>query len=60
MAPWLIVSLLFLALIGLNVSFFICARAIRRDMKKRFDELERRLESRATDLVNHLFNANRS
>ena len=60
MKPWLVVSLLFLALIGLNVSFFICARAIRRDVTKRFDELERRLESRATDLVNHLFDTNRS
>jgi hypothetical protein len=60
MKLWLIVPLLFLALIGLNVSFFIIARNIRRDMKKRFDDLERRLESRATDLVNHLFDANRS
>jgi hypothetical protein len=60
MQPWLIVSLLFLGLIGLNVSFFLSARAMRRDLKKRFDELERRLERRATDLVNHLFNENQS
>ena len=60
MQPWLIVSLLFLGLIGLNISFFLCARAIKRDMTSRFDELERRLESRATDLVNHLFYTNRS
>lgn len=60
MQPWLIVSLLFLGLIGLNISLFLCARAIKRDMTSRFDELERRLESHATDLVNHLFDANRS
>jgi len=57
MTPWLIASLLFVGLIALNISCVICARAIRRDVKHRFDDLERRLESHATDIVNHLFDA---
>lgn len=60
MASWIIAGLLFIGLIAINISFFLCARAIRRDHKKRFDDLQRRLESHATDLVNHLFDANRS
>jgi hypothetical protein len=59
MAPWIIAAVLFIGLIAINVSFFLCARAIRRDQKKRFDDLQRRLENHATDLVNHLFDANR-
>jgi uncharacterized membrane-anchored protein YhcB (DUF1043 family) len=60
MTPWLVAALLFLLLIALNVSFVLSARAIRRDVTRRFDDLQRRLESRATDLVNHLFDTNHS
>jgi hypothetical protein len=60
MIPWVIAGLLFIGLLALNVAFVISARAIRRDVTRRFDELERRLERHATDLVNHLFNANQS
>jgi len=60
MAPWLIAGLLFLLLIALNVGFFLNARAIRRDVTKRFDEIQRRLESRANSIVDNIFDANRS
>jgi hypothetical protein len=60
MTPLIIAAVLFVGLIAINVSFFLRARAIRRDHKKRFDDLQRRLENHATDLVNHLFDANRS
>jgi len=59
MTPLIFAAVLFVGLIAINVSFFLCARAIRRDHKKRFDDLQRGLENHATDLVNHLFNANR-
>jgi uncharacterized membrane protein len=60
MTPWVIAAFLFLGLLALNIAFVLNARAIRRDVTRRFDELERRLERHATDLVNHLFDANRS
>jgi uncharacterized membrane protein len=60
MTPWVIAVFLFLGLLALNIAFVLNARAIRRDVTRRFDELERRLERHATDLVNHLFDANRS
>jgi hypothetical protein len=60
MQVWLIAALLFLGLIAINISFFLCARAIKRDYTKRFDDLQRRLERRATDLVNLLFDARHS
>jgi hypothetical protein len=59
MTPWIIAGLLFAGLIAINVSFFLCARAIKRDYTRRFDDLQRRLERHATDLVNHLFDATR-
>lgn len=60
MKVWLLSAVLFLGLIALNVSFVMFARAIRRDVTRRFDDLERRLESRAQAIVDHLFNANRN
>ena len=60
MKPWVIASLLFLGLMALNVTFFLFAREIRRDVTRRFEDLQRRLESRAIAIVNHLFNANHS
>jgi uncharacterized membrane protein len=60
MTPWVIAVFLFLGLLALNIALVLNARAIRRDVTRRFDELERRLERHATDLVNHLFDANRS
>jgi hypothetical protein len=57
MVPWLIAAGLFVVLLGMNISFVIAARAIRRDMTRRFDELERRLESRANSIVDHIFDA---
>ena len=59
MIPWLIAGLLILGLLGLNITFVLAARAIRRDMTKRFDELQRRLESRANSIVDNIFDANR-
>ena len=60
MTPWLIASLLFVFLIAANVSFFMSARAIKRDVTRRFDEIQRRLETRANSIVDHIFNANQS
>jgi len=60
MKVWVISAVLFLGLIALNVSFVMFVRAMRRDVTKRFADLERRLESRALAIVDHLFNANRS
>jgi hypothetical protein len=60
MAPWLIAALLFLLLIALNVGFYLNARAIRRDVTRRFDEIQRRLESRANSIVDNIFDANHS
>jgi hypothetical protein len=60
MAPWLIAALLFLLLIALNVGFYLTARAIRRDVTRRFDEIQRRLESRANSIVDNIFDANHS
>ena len=59
MTPWLIAAFLFLGLLALNIAFVINARAVRRDVTSRFEELERRLERHATDIVNHLFDAKR-
>jgi len=58
MVPWLIAALLFLGLMALNISFVIAVRAIRRDLARRFDELQRRLESRANSIVDNIFDAN--
>ena len=60
MVPWLIAALLIIGLLGMNIMFVLAARAIRRDMTKRFDELQRRLESRANSIVDNIFDANRS
>jgi hypothetical protein len=60
MLIWLIVVGLFVGLLALNVTFVMTARAIRRDMTTRFDELQRRLESRANSIVDLIFDANRS
>jgi len=59
MVPWLIAALLILGLVGMNITFVLAARAIRRDMTKRFDDLQRRLESRANSIVDNIFDANR-
>ena len=58
MLIWLIVVGLFVGLLAVNVTFLMTVRAIRRDTT-RFDELQRRLESRANSIVDHIFNANR-
>jgi hypothetical protein len=55
MPPWLIAFILFGGLMALNVSFVMAARAIRRDMTRRFDELQRGLESRANSIVDKIF-----
>ena len=55
MALWLMATLLVLGLFAMTVTFVIAAHAIRRDMKKRFDELQRRLESRANSIVDNIF-----
>jgi hypothetical protein len=60
MLPWLIALLVFAGLMALNVSFVMAARAIRRDMKRRFDELERGLETRANAIVDHIFDLDRT
>jgi hypothetical protein len=60
MPPWLIALLLFGGLMALNVSFVMAARAIRRDMTRRFDELERGLETRANAIVDHIFDLDRT
>ena len=60
MAPWLIAAFLFVLLIVLNVGFVLTARAIRRDVTRRFDEIQRRLESRANSIVDNIFDANQS
>jgi len=60
MLIWLIVVGLFVGLLALNVTFLMTVRAIRRDATRRFDELQRRLESRANSIVDHIFDANRS
>jgi hypothetical protein len=59
MVPWLVAALLILGLLGMNITFVLAARAIRRDMTKRFDDLQRRLESRANSIVDNIFDANR-
>ena len=58
MVPWLVAALLILGLLGMNITFVLAARAIRRDMTKRFDDLQRRLESRANSIVDNIFDAN--
>ena len=60
MIPWLISALLFLGLIAINVTFVLSARAIKRDVTRRFDEIQRRLETRANAIVDHIFDANQS
>lgn len=60
MLIWLIVVGLFLGLVAINVTFVMAARANRRDMTHRFDELQRRLESRANSIVDNIFDANES
>jgi hypothetical protein len=60
MAPWLIALLLFAGLMALNVSFVMAARAIRRDMTRRFDELQRGLERRANSIVDHILDLDRT
>jgi hypothetical protein len=55
MQPWVLAALLFVGLLALNISFILSARAIRRDATRRFADLERRLETRALAIVNHLF-----
>ena len=60
MKVWLIGVFLFVGLLALNISLILSAIAIKRDVTKRFADLERRLETRAFAIVNHLFNANRS
>ena len=57
MPLWLMAALLVLGLFAMIVTFVIAAYAIRRDMKKRFDELQRRLESRANAIVDNIFDA---
>ena len=57
MTVWLIAALLFFGLIAINVTFVLCARAIKRDVTRRFDEIQRRLETRANSIVDHIFNA---
>jgi hypothetical protein len=57
MIPWLIAAALFVVLMGMNITFMIAARAIKRDMTRRFDEMQRRLESRANSIVDHIFDA---
>ena len=59
MPLWLMAALLVLGLFAMTVTFVIAAHAIRRDMKQRFDELQRRLESRANSIVDNIFDANR-
>ena len=49
--------LVILGVIALGVGFFINARRIRRDVTRRFDDLEERLERQATAIVNDLFDA---
>ena len=58
MIPWLIAGALFVFLLAMNITFVLAARAIRRDMTKRFDEMQRRLESRANSIVDNIFDAN--
>jgi hypothetical protein len=60
MAPWLIAALLVVMLFVLNVGFVLNAHAIRRDVTRRFDEIQRRLESRANSIVDNIFDANHS
>ena len=57
MVPWLIAALLFVVLMAMNITFVIAARAMKRDMTKRFDEMQRRLESRANSIVDNIFDA---
>jgi hypothetical protein len=58
MVPGLIiVAALFLALLALNVSTILAARAVKRDVTRRFDEMQRRLEKRANSIVDHIFDA---
>ncbi len=52
-----IVLLAVLGIIALAVGFFINARRIRRDVTRRFEDLEERLERQATAIVNDLFDA---
>jgi hypothetical protein len=58
MVPWLIAAALFVFLLAMNITFVLAARAIKRDMTKRFDEMQRRLESRANSIVDNIFDAN--
>ncbi len=58
MVLWLIAAALFVVLMAMNITFVIAARAMKRDMTKRFDEMQRRLESRANSIVDHIFDAN--
>jgi len=53
-------ALLFVGLIAINISFVLNARAIKRDVTRRFDEIQRRLEQRANSIVKNIFDANES
>jgi hypothetical protein len=44
-------------LLALNVSTILAARAVKRDVTRRFDEMQRRLEKRANSIVDHIFDA---
>jgi hypothetical protein len=56
---WMVASGVVLGVVTLARAFLIQARAIRRDMNRRFDALRDRLEQSANSIVDNLLNTHR-
>jgi hypothetical protein len=58
--PWILAGSLVLMLTALTSLFVFNARALRRDMNRRFAELRTRLEDEATAVLDEFIRQNRS
>jgi hypothetical protein len=56
---WILASVVGLGIVTLARAFLIQARAIRRDMNRRFDALRDRLEQSANSVVDNLLSTHR-
>jgi hypothetical protein len=51
--PWILALVTFSFVVALAAAFVTCARAIRRDLNSRFDQLRLRLEEQAVAILRH-------
>jgi hypothetical protein len=57
--PLVLLALVAGGLILLAWGFWLNARAIRRDITRRYSDIEARLESNANDIIDHIVKPNR-